>query len=178
MTEHVFATTAYEVKRFKRLVGIPHFGWSCASTPSLYIVVCLFSVYSLPFTVHARILVHASMQHSILSCSHFSTCEHAAFMLNWFVFEHSLVLEVRCGTMAKHMNKCSRCKFLRYCSAECQRKDWKAHKRQCDATLWPRERRHGSSHFFGMVNGYDYDRWFFTLFEGHWTIRVPAALRF
>lgn len=31
--------------------------------------------------------------------------------------------------------KCSRCKEKRYCSAECQRKDWKEHKKLCKKTI-------------------------------------------
>ena len=40
----------------------------------------------------------------------------------------------RCGQTAAPGVKlltCSRCKLVRYCSAECQRKDWKSHKPRC-----------------------------------------------
>ena len=97
------------------------------------------------------IIVQASMGQSMLSC---------------LVFEHTLVLKVRCGTMARHMMKCSRCKFARYCSVGCQRADWTRHRLECDPELWPRSRRAGGrAHFYGTLSGYDYDRWFFTLFE-------------
>ena len=141
-------------------ISVGHVPRHLACTYSGTLICFLYAVYP-----YARLLVQASMQHSILSCSPFSTGDHAAFMLNCFLFEQPFVLKVRCGTMAEQMLKCSRCKFMRYCSAQCQRSDWRAHKLQCDASLWPRERRAGRSHFFGMMNGYDYDRWFFTLFE-------------
>jgi hypothetical protein len=32
---------------------------------------------------------------------------------------------------------CSRCQAVRYCSRECQRTDWKAHKRLCAAVAQP-----------------------------------------
>lgn len=31
----------------------------------------------------------------------------------------------------KSLLKCSRCLIVKYCYAECQRKDWKAHKKVC-----------------------------------------------
>jgi hypothetical protein len=36
----------------------------------------------------------------------------------------------RCGKASK--NFCSRCKLVAYCGADCQRKAWKAHKRDCN----------------------------------------------
>ena len=36
-----------------------------------------------------------------------------------------------CGKEAAKMKKCSVCKRVRYCSEECQLKDWKEHKKAC-----------------------------------------------
>ena len=36
-----------------------------------------------------------------------------------------------CGKEAAKMKKCSVCKLVRYCSEECQLKDWKEHKKSC-----------------------------------------------
>ena len=42
----------------------------------------------------------------------------------------------------KAMAKCSLCKVARYCSAECQKKDWKArHRVHCPARRQAREER-------------------------------------
>lgn len=38
---------------------------------------------------------------------------------------------VNCGTKSENMKKCSQCKSARYCSSECQRADWKKHKKIC-----------------------------------------------
>jgi len=37
----------------------------------------------------------------------------------------------KCGKEAENMKKCSACKMIRYCSPECQKGDWKAHKKSC-----------------------------------------------
>jgi hypothetical protein len=37
----------------------------------------------------------------------------------------------KCGREAEKMQKCSVCKLVRYCSRECQRQDWKEHKKSC-----------------------------------------------
>ncbi|KAF2135416.1 uncharacterized protein K452DRAFT_239420, partial [Aplosporella prunicola CBS 121167] len=37
------------------------------------------------------------------------------------------------GTGGKELQRCSRCQKARYCSVECQRVDWKAHKASCKA---------------------------------------------
>jgi hypothetical protein len=36
-------------------------------------------------------------------------------------------------TKVKEFRKCSKCKTIAYCSSECQRKGWKAHKKSCHA---------------------------------------------
>jgi hypothetical protein len=36
-------------------------------------------------------------------------------------------------TKVKEFSKCSNCKAIAYCSSECQRKGWKAHKGSCHA---------------------------------------------
>ncbi|TFK66411.1 ankyrin [Pluteus cervinus] len=38
-----------------------------------------------------------------------------------------------CGVMDKPLKNCGRCKVARYCSVECQRKHWKAHKPICQS---------------------------------------------
>ncbi|TFK66409.1 ankyrin [Pluteus cervinus] len=52
-----------------------------------------------------------------------------------------------CGATDKPLKNCGRCKVARYCSVECQRKHWKAHKPMCQSfsptttvTLRPRYR--------------------------------------
>ena len=40
----------------------------------------------------------------------------------------------------KDLQKCSRCLVVRYCSKECQRKDWKEHKKQCEnLSIWRKD---------------------------------------
>ena len=36
-----------------------------------------------------------------------------------------------CGKEASKMQKCSRCRLVRYCSRDCQLADWKEHKKSC-----------------------------------------------
>lgn len=36
-----------------------------------------------------------------------------------------------CSVICENMQKCSACKSVHYCSADCQRKDWKFHKTAC-----------------------------------------------
>ena len=36
-----------------------------------------------------------------------------------------------CGKKSVSLKKCSRCKKVKYCSVECQTKDWKSHKIGC-----------------------------------------------
>ena len=36
-----------------------------------------------------------------------------------------------CGKMAKKMSRCTKCKMSYYCNRECQKKNWKLHKRIC-----------------------------------------------
>jgi hypothetical protein len=44
-----------------------------------------------------------------------------------------------CGTPGSGFKKCGRCKTACYCSAECQKKDWKAgHKLQCSTDVYSR----------------------------------------
>ena len=43
-----------------------------------------------------------------------------------------------CGTTSAQLQKCGQCELARYCSRECQRADWRQHKRVC-----PRLREHG-----------------------------------
>ncbi|TFK66417.1 hypothetical protein BDN72DRAFT_961794 [Pluteus cervinus] len=38
-----------------------------------------------------------------------------------------------CGATDKQLKNCARCKVARYCSVECQRKHWKAHKPTCQS---------------------------------------------
>ena len=42
-----------------------------------------------------------------------------------------------CGATAAAMPRCSRCKAMNYCGAECQRGHWHAHKRMCKALAAP-----------------------------------------
>jgi len=42
-----------------------------------------------------------------------------------------------CGTQQPKLLVCSRCEGVRYCSAECQRRDWKEHKPSCGKELRP-----------------------------------------
>ena len=44
-----------------------------------------------------------------------------------------------CGKEAQRMKKCSVCKLVRYCSEECQLKDWKSHKKSCKETAARRD---------------------------------------
>jgi len=37
----------------------------------------------------------------------------------------------RIGEKNKHLKKCKRCKVLYYCSEECQKEDWRRHKKEC-----------------------------------------------
>lgn len=37
----------------------------------------------------------------------------------------------KCGTRSGRLKKCARCQFVRYCGSECQRADWKDHKKYC-----------------------------------------------
>jgi cytohesin len=39
-----------------------------------------------------------------------------------------------CGCSSKRVKACSKCMKVRYCSAECQKQDWKEHKKECKAT--------------------------------------------
>ena len=36
-----------------------------------------------------------------------------------------------CGEFGHNMKRCSACKIIRYCSKECQKKDWREHKTEC-----------------------------------------------
>ena len=36
-----------------------------------------------------------------------------------------------CGKEAAKMQKCSRCRLVRYCSQDCQLGDWEDHKKSC-----------------------------------------------
>lgn len=36
-----------------------------------------------------------------------------------------------CGSTSESLQYCERCKTVAYCSAECQRRDWKSHRAQC-----------------------------------------------
>jgi TPR repeat protein len=40
-----------------------------------------------------------------------------------------------CGALIDESNKCSRCRLVYYCSRDCQRADWKAHKAKCNAAV-------------------------------------------
>lgn len=44
----------------------------------------------------------------------------------------SLVCNHCAGPSAKNSFRCSRCQSVYYCSPECQRRDWRSHKPQCD----------------------------------------------
>lgn len=35
------------------------------------------------------------------------------------------------GNTAEVLRKCARCLKVKYCSAECQRRDWKTHRTEC-----------------------------------------------
>jgi len=37
----------------------------------------------------------------------------------------------KCGTAAEEMRQCAGCRWVRYCSAVCQKADWKTHKADC-----------------------------------------------
>ena len=40
-----------------------------------------------------------------------------------------------CGRAPEKLSRCSRCKVVKYCSAECQRKAWDVHKASCGSPL-------------------------------------------
>ena len=40
---------------------------------------------------------------------------------------------MKCGLEGESVRRCSRCKKISYCSPECQRADWKQHKKNCVA---------------------------------------------
>lgn len=54
--------------------------------------------------------------------------------------QHSKDQCAGCGKVEGKMLKCAKCKNVMYCSRECQKKDWKAHKAHCGSLK--RDRRH------------------------------------
>jgi hypothetical protein len=40
-----------------------------------------------------------------------------------------------CGALIDESKRCSRCSLVYYCSRDCQRADWKAHKPKCNAAV-------------------------------------------
>ena len=62
----------------------------------------------------------------------------------------------RCGASSKRMQACGGCRFAKYCSPECQKGDWKRHKRICNSGFknskqaFPRP----SDTYWGIVSGY------------------------
>lgn len=40
-----------------------------------------------------------------------------------------------CGSLCDKIAKCSACEVVTYCGTECQKKDWKTHKKQCATIL-------------------------------------------
>lgn len=40
-----------------------------------------------------------------------------------------------CFTQGGDLQRCSKCKFARYCDRQCQKKDWKEHKIECERIL-------------------------------------------
>ena len=48
-----------------------------------------------------------------------------------------------CGKEAQKMKKCSVCKLARYCTEECQLKDWKEHKKSCKPKAAARKKEGG-----------------------------------
>ncbi len=45
--------------------------------------------------------------------------------------ERALEICAHCKEEKKKMKKCARCQVVYYCSRECQKKDWKNHKKCC-----------------------------------------------
>ena len=44
---------------------------------------------------------------------------------------HDLKKCLHCGSVAQRMQKCSGCRWARYCTFQCQKADWRKHKRIC-----------------------------------------------
>ena len=61
-----------------------------------------------------------------------------------------------CGNSAKRMQVCSGCMFTKYCSRECQKKDWKRHQGSCSLGFKDSKRQFPRPHdtFWGIISEY------------------------
>ncbi|CAF0992364.1 unnamed protein product [Brachionus calyciflorus] len=48
------------------------------------------------------------------------------------IFEKKRILCDYCFLESSKLYQCSKCKFMHYCNANCQRSDWQIHKHECD----------------------------------------------
>lgn len=67
------------------------------------------------------------------------------------------------------MKMCGCCKFARYCSRDCQRQDWPAHKRICraiaDGTFWDHKVRRNFGTVYGCMQDAAHIHWHLGLRE-------------
>lgn len=59
------------------------------------------------------------------------------------------------------MKRCNRCSFVRYCSHDCQKSDWRYHKRECTVLAnedWNYDKFKAGDHvYYGPVDQYTFE---------------------
>lgn len=97
----------------------------------IYCVICNESIKS-PYTEYVNSIDFISLNHS----THHLNCSEKCLKKGRKNARQREELEVKikcnnCQSMKDSMKKCGRCKRVYYCSIECQKNNWKDHKKDC-----------------------------------------------